>query len=67
LSICWTVVRLSGSEGVHVVYDGSGPTTFQASLTSLRPCGTFCWYGPVLGGPGPIDLMQAVHRGVVQL
>src|SRR5712672_1141396 len=52
------VVRLSGSEGVHVVYDGSGPKTFQASLTSLRPCGTFCWYGPVLGGPGPIDLMQ---------
>jgi len=52
------VVRLSGSEGVHVVYDGSGPKTFQASLTSLRPCGTFCWYGPVLGGPGPIDLTQ---------
>src|ERR1700686_5322591 len=52
------VVRLSGGEGVHVVYDGSGPKTFQASLTSLRPCGTFCWYGPVLGGPGPIDLTQ---------
>jgi NADPH2:quinone reductase len=52
------VVRLSGGEGVHVVYDGSGPKTFQASLASLRRCGTFCWYGPVLGGPGPIDLMQ---------
>ena len=52
------VVHLSGSKGVHVVYDGSGPTTFQASLTSPRPCGTFCWYGPVPGGPGPIDLMQ---------
>jgi NADPH:quinone reductase len=52
------VVRLSGGEGVHVVYDGSGPTTFQASLASLRHSGTFCWYGPVLGGPGPIDLMQ---------
>ncbi|MCY1075786.1 quinone oxidoreductase family protein [Archangium lansingense] len=51
-------VRLSGGDGVHVVYDGSGPKTFQASLASLRRSGTFCWYGPVLGGPGPIDLMS---------
>jgi NADPH2:quinone reductase len=51
-------VRLSGGEGVHVVYDGSGPQTFQGSLASLRRCGTFCWYGPVLGGPGPLDIMN---------
>ena len=51
-------IRLSGGEGVDVVYDGSGPDTFQASLTSLRRCGTFCWYGPVLGGPGPLDIMS---------
>lgn len=43
------VIRLSGGEGVHVVYDGSGPNTFQDSLASLRRCGTFfagtakCW------------------------
>jgi len=48
---------LTGGEGVHVVYDGSGPTTFQGSLDVLRRSGTFCWYGPVLGGPGPIDIM----------
>jgi len=36
-------IRLSGGEGVHVVYDGSGPKTFQDSLASLRRCGTFCW------------------------
>jgi NADPH2:quinone reductase len=24
----------------------------------LRRSGTFCWYGPVLGGPGPIDIMS---------
>jgi NADPH2:quinone reductase len=47
------VVRLSGGEGVHVVYDGSGPVTFAGSLASLRRSGTFCWFGPVLGGPGP--------------
>lgn len=51
-------LRLTGGEGVHVVYDGSGPTTFQGSLDVLRRSGTFCWYGPVLGGPGPIDIMS---------
>ncbi|MFD4837457.1 quinone oxidoreductase family protein [Achromobacter sp. NPDC058515] len=50
--------RLSGGEGVHVVFDGSGPSTFQGSLDVLRRCGTFCWYGPVLGGPGPLDIMS---------
>jgi NADPH2:quinone reductase len=50
--------RLTGGEGVHVVYDGSGPATFQGSLEVLRRSGTFCWYGPVLGGPGPLDIMS---------
>ncbi|GLK84371.1 quinone oxidoreductase family protein [Ancylobacter defluvii] len=51
-------IRLSGGEGVHVVYDGSGPKTFSGSLEALRRSGTFCWYGPVLGGPGPLDIMS---------
>jgi len=51
-------LRLTRGEGVHVVYDGSGPTTFQGSLDVLRRSGTFCWYGPVLGGPGPLDIMK---------
>jgi len=50
--------RLTGGEGAHVVYDGSGPTTFQGSLDVLRRSGVLCWYGPVLGGPGPIDIMR---------
>jgi len=52
------VIRLSGKDGVDVVYDGSGPATFAGSLAVLRRSGTFCWYGPVLGGPGPIDIMS---------
>lgn len=52
------VLRLTQGEGVNVVYDGSGPTTFQGSIDVLRRSGTFCWYGPVLGGPGPIDIMS---------
>jgi NADPH2:quinone reductase len=51
-------LRLTGGEGVHVVYDGSGPKTFQGSLDVLRRSGVFCWYGPVLGGPGPLDIMN---------
>jgi NADPH:quinone reductase len=51
-------IRLTNGEGVHVVYDGSGPKTFQGSLDSLRRAGTFCWYGPILGGPGPLDIMS---------
>jgi NADPH2:quinone reductase len=51
-------LRLTESEGVHVVFDGSGPKTFQGSLDVLRRSGTFCWYGPVLGGPGPLDIMS---------
>jgi NADPH2:quinone reductase len=51
-------LRLTQGEGVHVVYDGSGPATFQGSLDVLRRSGTYCWYGPVLGGPGPLDIMS---------
>src|SRR6266478_3597247 len=51
-------LRLTRGEGVHVIYDGSGPTTFQGSVDALRWSGTFCWYGPVLGGPGPLDIMS---------
>ena len=49
-------LRLTAGDGVHVVYDGSGPTTFQGSVDVLRRSGTFCWYGPVLGAPSPINI-----------
>jgi NADPH2:quinone reductase len=51
-------VRLTEGKGVDVVYDGCGPATFQGSLDVLRRSGTFCWYGPVLGGPGALDIMS---------
>lgn len=52
------VRRLRGGKSVNVVYDGSGPATFRGSLDSLGRCGTLCWFGPVLGGPGPLDIMS---------
>jgi NADPH2:quinone reductase len=51
-------LRLTDGDGVHVIYDGSGPKTFRGSLEVLRRSGVFCWYGPVLGGPGPLDIMS---------
>ncbi|WP_456303674.1 zinc-binding dehydrogenase [Gluconobacter frateurii] len=50
------VVRLADGEGVHVAYDGTGPVSWKASLDALRRCGTLCWFGPILGGPGPVEI-----------
>ena len=55
-------LRLTDGEGVHVVYDGSGPTTFQGSLDVLRRSGTFCWYGPVLGRSRPAQYHEPAQE-----
>ncbi|NEW71787.1 quinone oxidoreductase family protein [Streptomyces rhizosphaericus] len=43
------VRELTGGEGVHVVFDGAGATTFAASLQVLRTHGTLVFYGPLIG------------------
>lgn len=43
------VCELTGGEGVHVVFDGAGATTFAASLQVLRTHGTMVFYGPLIG------------------
>lgn len=43
------VHKLTGGEGVHVVFDGAGATTFAASLQVLRTHGTLVFYGPLIG------------------
>jgi len=52
------IMLLTGGRGVDVLYDGSGPVTFQASLDVLRHAGTFCWYGPVLEASRTIELFR---------
>ena len=42
-------VRAASDGGVHVVYDGVGKSTFEASLASLRPRGMLVLFG------GPAD------------
>jgi NADPH:quinone reductase len=43
------VRALTGGEGVHVVYDGNGETTFRASMRALRRHGTLLYYGLFIG------------------
>ncbi|MEV4092334.1 quinone oxidoreductase family protein [Streptosporangium saharense] len=52
---------LTGS-GVHVVYDGVGAATFDASLASLRPRGLMALYGQASGPVPPVD-PQVLARG----
>jgi NADPH2:quinone reductase len=40
---------LTGSEGVHAVFDGGGSTTFWPSIEVLRRLGTLVYYGPLIG------------------
>lgn len=47
------VRRLTG--GVHVVYDGVGKTTFDDSMSVLRPRGMLALYGAASGPVPPVD------------
>jgi NADPH2:quinone reductase len=47
------VRRLTG--GVQVVYDGVGKTTFDGSLSTLRPRGMMALYGAASGPVPPVD------------
>ena len=56
------VKELTGGRGVHVVYDGVGKTTFDASLASLRRRGTMVLFGGASGQVPPFDI-QRLNRG----
>lgn len=50
-------------DGVDVVYDGVGKTTFDASLASLRIRGTLVLFGGSSGQVPPFDLQQLNAHG----
>ena len=52
------VLRLTGGEGVHVVYDGAGGETFRDSLASLGFHGVLACYGPLMKPLPPIDIFD---------
>ena len=49
------VKEATGGEGVRVVYDGVGKTTFHQSVSCLGRRGVMCLYGAASGNPDPID------------
>lgn len=55
------VRRLTGGEGVAVVYDGVGRTTFDAGLTALRRRGMMALFGASSGPVPPFD-PQVLNR-----
>lgn len=55
------VMELTGGQGVHVVYDGAGATTFAASLRVLRTHGTLVFYGPLIDSV-PTIAMNEIPR-----
>lgn len=61
------VRRLTGGEGVAVVYDGVGASTFDASLGSLRPRGMLALYGAASGPVPPVDPQRLNTAGSVFL
>lgn len=49
------VKEVTGGKGVEVVYDSVGKTTFDKSLSCLRPRGYMVLYGQASGAVGPFD------------
>ena len=57
------VRKANGGNGVHVVYDGVGKSTFDASLASLRPRGTMVLFGGASGQVPPFDIQRLNSGG----
>ena len=56
-------VRRASGGGVHVVYDGVGASTFDASLASLRPRGLLVLFGASSGPVPAFDLQRLNAAG----
>ncbi|MEM7465810.1 MAG: quinone oxidoreductase [Pseudomonadota bacterium] len=51
------VLELTNGDGVNVVYDSIGQTTFNDSLRCLHYLGSMCLFGIASGPPEPLELM----------
>jgi len=61
------VKRLTGGRGVDVVYDSVGKTTFDKSLSCLRPRGTLALFGQSSGPVPPFDANILNGKGSLYL
>jgi NADPH2:quinone reductase len=57
------VKRITNSQGVHIVYDSVGKTTFHQSLDCLRPRGMMVSFGQSSGAVGQIDPLILSQKG----
>jgi NADPH2:quinone reductase len=57
------VREITGGKGCDVVYDGVGRATFEGSLDSLRPFGTFVSFGSASGAIPPFDITLLMQKG----
>jgi NADPH:quinone reductase len=55
--------RITGGEGVHVVYDGVGQATFDGGLDCLRPRGYMVLFGASSGPVPPFDIQTLNRKG----
>ena len=61
------VKKLTGGQGVHVVYDSVGRSTFEGSLNSLRPLGTMVSFGNASGAVPPFAPSLLAAKGSLTL
>lgn len=61
-----SVMSISEGIGAHVVYDGVGLDTFDASISCLRPHATMVVYGAA-SGPVPAFELSKISRGSIFL
>ena len=57
------VRELTNGQGLPVVYDSVGKTTFEGSLACLRPRGLLALFGGSSGAVPPFDLIQLSTKG----
>ncbi|NUR27300.1 MAG: quinone oxidoreductase [Catenulispora sp.] len=57
------VRRRNGGQGVYVVYDGVGASTFEASLGALRPRGMLASFGNASGPVPPVAPLRLSQAG----
>ena len=55
--------KITNNEGVHVVYDSVGKTTFGKSLNVLRPRGYMVLFGGSSGAVPPFDPLVLTQKG----
>jgi NADPH2:quinone reductase len=58
------VMRITGGQGVHVVYDSVGLDTFDKSLACLAPLGHLVLFGQSSGFVPPFDIRRLAARSL---